>query len=208
MPPRARTTPRKLPHQERSRATVDALLAAAARVLVKEGYDRASTNRIAETAGVSVGSLYQYFPSKEALVAALVERHFAAMFEPFVEALGRLEGGRLDVVAPALIRTMVRAHAIEPRLHRALAEQVPRIGKLAHVQDLERQATALLLPQVERRKDELLPARRRALPLSVFVLVQAVEGVVHADGERGRPRRGGARAGALRGLRYLTGRAA
>ena len=69
------TKPRKAASQERSRATVDALVEATARILVKEGFDKASTNRIAEVAGVSVGSLYQYFPGKEALVAAVAERH-------------------------------------------------------------------------------------------------------------------------------------
>jgi AcrR family transcriptional regulator len=58
---------------------VDAILSATARILCGTGYDRASTNRIALAAGVSVGSLYQYFPSKEALVAALVERHTESM---------------------------------------------------------------------------------------------------------------------------------
>jgi AcrR family transcriptional regulator len=57
------------------RATVDALVEATARILVKEGFDKASTNRIAEVAGVSVDSLYQYFPGKEALVAAVIESH-------------------------------------------------------------------------------------------------------------------------------------
>ena len=69
------TKPRKHASQERSRATVDALIEATARILVREGFDSASTNRIAEQAGVSVGSLYQYFPGKEALVAAVIERH-------------------------------------------------------------------------------------------------------------------------------------
>src|SRR5215469_8872305 len=75
MPRRPLTKPRKQASQERSRATVDALIEATARILVGEGFDKASTNRIAERAGVSVGSLYQYFPSKEALVAAVMERH-------------------------------------------------------------------------------------------------------------------------------------
>src|SRR5215475_16200078 len=69
------TNPRKQASQQRSRATVDALIEATARILVKEGFDKASTNRIAEQAGVSVGSLYQYFPSKEALVGAVIDRH-------------------------------------------------------------------------------------------------------------------------------------
>src|SRR6478609_2070046 len=69
------TKPRKNALQARSRATVDALVEATARILVREGFEKASTNRIAEIAGVSVGSLYQYFPSKEALVAAVIDRH-------------------------------------------------------------------------------------------------------------------------------------
>src|SRR5437899_6576406 len=67
------TKPRKNASQDRSGATVDALVEATARILVREGFEKASTNRIAEIAGVSVGSLYQYFPSKEALVAAVID---------------------------------------------------------------------------------------------------------------------------------------
>src|SRR3984885_9989466 len=70
-----RTSPRKSASQQRSQITVNALLEATARILVREGFDKASTNRIAEVAGVSVGSLYQYFPSKEAIVAALIDLH-------------------------------------------------------------------------------------------------------------------------------------
>ena len=72
---RPKTTVRKRPRQERARVTVDALLDATAQVLIKDGYDGLSTNRVAAVAGVSVGSLYQYFPSKEALVAALLDRY-------------------------------------------------------------------------------------------------------------------------------------
>ena len=72
MPHRPQTNPRKTASQSRSRATVDALVEATARVLVRQGYDRASTNKIAAAAGVSIGSHYQYFPSKEALVAAVM----------------------------------------------------------------------------------------------------------------------------------------
>src|ERR1700733_7205513 len=69
------TIPRKSASQQRSRMTVNSILEAAARILIREGFDKASTNRIAEVAGVSVGSVYQYFPSKEAIVAALIDRH-------------------------------------------------------------------------------------------------------------------------------------
>jgi len=75
---KTRTTPRKLPQQDRSKVTVDAILTATARIDSRR-YDRATTNRIAELAGVSIGSLYQYFPSKEALVTSLAEQHVNTM---------------------------------------------------------------------------------------------------------------------------------
>ncbi len=84
---RPQTSPRKMASQRRSRSTVDALVEATARVLIKEGYDRASTNKIAAKAGVSIGSLYQYFPSKEALVAAVIERHTQALSQAVSNAL-------------------------------------------------------------------------------------------------------------------------
>src|SRR3954466_5834980 len=81
------TNPRRRPRQARAQATVEAIVRATARVLVEEGYDRASTNRIAQAAGVSIGSLYQYFPSKEALVAALVESHVERMRDSLSQTL-------------------------------------------------------------------------------------------------------------------------
>ena len=68
----------------RAQATVDAILAAAAQILVKHGYEGTNTNRIAEAAGVSVGSLYQYFPNKESIVVALMERHADEVWSIFV----------------------------------------------------------------------------------------------------------------------------
>src|SRR5687767_9201431 len=73
--PRLATRVRKTASQARSRATVDAILRATAHILVREGYDHLTTNRVADRAGVSIGSLYQYFPGKEALVKALLDRH-------------------------------------------------------------------------------------------------------------------------------------
>src|SRR6185436_592878 len=80
-PDAAKNEPRKRPKQARSQQTVDALLEATARVLGARGFEGATTNEIARVAGVSVGSLYQYFPSKEALVAALLEQRTRADLE-------------------------------------------------------------------------------------------------------------------------------
>src|SRR5579862_2660732 len=120
MPRRPRTTPRKKPRQERSLATVDAILDATARVLCTTGYDRASTNRVAMAAGVSVGSLYQYFPSKEALVAALVDRHVEQMTSLVKAKLAEVATGPIDAAVRTIIQAMFDAHAVDPVLHKVL----------------------------------------------------------------------------------------
>lgn len=79
-------TSRRKPRQARSRDTVEVLLEAAARVFRRDGW-RATTNRIASEAGVSVGSLYEYFPNKQALLAALAERHLAVAEQGIAAAL-------------------------------------------------------------------------------------------------------------------------
>src|SRR6201995_3271721 len=108
------TKPRKFASQDRSRALVDALVEATTRILVKEGFDKASTNRIADTAGVSVGSLYQYFPSKEALVAAVVEQHIEHMSEALEAEMMALAHASLAVAVRRMVTLMLDAHAVEP----------------------------------------------------------------------------------------------
>ncbi len=172
-----RTVPRKAPQQERARATIDALLTATARILVKEGFDRASTNRIAEAAGVSVGSLYQYFPSKEALVAALIERHIDEMMSLFASAFERLASLPLERATRELVGLHLRAHSIDPKLHQVLSEQIPRIDRLDRVRDVERAVTELVRGYLQAHRHEV---KVRDLELASFVVVQAVEGVTHA----------------------------
>ena len=115
------TSPRKQASQQRSRTTVNALIQATARILVREGFDKASTNRIAATAGVSVGSLYQYFPSKEALVAAVIERHNEEIMQTVRSELADIDALPLAQGVRKLIAVAVQAHRIDPRLHRVLA---------------------------------------------------------------------------------------
>lgn len=80
--------PRKQPKQRRSIATVGIILDAAAQVLVTHGFEGFTTNAIAERAGISIGSCYQYFPSKEAVVAALIARETAQLAEGLRQAAG------------------------------------------------------------------------------------------------------------------------
>ncbi len=177
MPRRPRTSPRKQPRQQRSQATVEAILDATARVLCATGYDRASTNRVALAAGVSVGSLYQYFPSKEALVAALAERHIAQMLELVKTKLAEVASAPLAVAVKTMIDAMFAAHAVDPKLHKVLIEQVPRIGRLERVMGVEREIEVLVTALLEGRRDDIRPGR---LGSAAFVLCRVVEGVTHA----------------------------
>jgi AcrR family transcriptional regulator len=171
------TTARKTPRQERSQATVTAILDATARVLVQTGYDRASTNRIAVAAGVSVGSLYQYFPSKEAIVAALVERHISEMNAVIRGKLVELANEDLRTAVREMVRAMLDAHLVDPKLHKVLMEQVPRTGRLERVLGVEKEMTALVGAYLAARKREL---RCKDLEVAAFLLVNTVEGVTHA----------------------------
>jgi AcrR family transcriptional regulator len=175
--PKPRTVPRKRPSQDRSRATIDAILTATARILKRDGFDRASTNRIAEAAGVSIGSLYQYYPSKEALVAALMERHMDEMTSVIVEELDRVAGAPLPVAVRSVVDLMLRAHAVDPALHKVLVEQVPRIGRLERVHEIEARMMGLVRGYLEAHRRTLRP---RDLELAAFVVVQVVESLTHA----------------------------
>jgi AcrR family transcriptional regulator len=171
------TNPRKLASQKRSRLTVDALLEATTRVLIKEGYDRASTNRIAEVAGVSIGSLYQYFPSKEALVAAVIERHTQEISEVTRNALVKAAGRPIEDAAREFVSVAIDGHRVNPKLHGVLAEQIPHVGRLQKIEAMQQEGYALVRGYLEAHRDELAVAD---LDLAAFVLVTVVEALTHA----------------------------
>jgi AcrR family transcriptional regulator len=170
------TKPRKVASQTRSRATVDALLDATARILVKEGFDKASTNRIAEVAGVSVGSLYQYFPGKEALVAAVIERHRQQITQAVRDELAEVWVQPVEKAIRGLVAIAVTAHRIDPRLHHVLAEQIPRVGKLEKLETLDRENYALFRTYLEGCREKL---RIDDLELASFVCVTTIEALTH-----------------------------
>lgn len=171
-----RTTPRKRPSQSRAKATVDSILSATARVLVRHGFDGLTTNAVAETAGVSIGSLYQYFPNKEALVAALIERHMEEMNASVLAELTRVARLPLAQAARAVIELTIRAHAIDPELHRVLTEQVPRVGRLAKLRDMDELCRRMVAGLLAARRDEVAI---RDPELAAFLIVSTIESIVH-----------------------------
>ena len=201
-------SPRKAPSQDRSRATVDVILDAAARILVKGGYTAFTTNRVAEMAGVSVGSLYQYFPNKEALLGQLMRRHVEELERGIAAITEGAEKRPLGETVRALIEDNVRAHLIDPELHRVLSEEVPRLGPLDWRSAFGERCALRVRRALEVRRSELAIAD---LDLAVYLVTRTVETAIH-DGVAMRP--GDLRSGALAEeltrmiVGYLTGKPA
>lgn len=170
------TKPRKYARQERSRVMVDALIEATARILVQGGFEAASTNRIADLAGVSVGSLYQYFPSKEALTVAVIERHHQQTMQVVRDVLQEVAELPMEKAVHKLVAAAIDAHRVNPRLHRVLAEQLPRIGRLDTADAFSRETQTLFRNWLELRANEI---RAVDLDLAAFVCVSAIEAVTH-----------------------------
>lgn len=127
--------PRKLPRQRRARATVEAILDACAQVLASGTYEHLTTNHVSERAGVSIGTLYEYFPNRESIVAALAVRSFGQMAAEMNAAVVHSEGlSDLDV-AEHLIETGVSILASEKFVFKVLLREAPFVPQLAEVRE-------------------------------------------------------------------------
>lgn len=174
------TKARKEPRQDRAKATVDALVLATAHVLADVGYAKASTNRIAKVAGVSVGSLYQYFPNKEALVAALIDRHIDEMMLTFMTRLTELRDAPLDVAVRGVISALVEAHCVNPLdapVHKALFNELPPVGLTERIERFEQTAILMVRTYLEARAADVRPVDK---PLAAFLIVHVVQAAVLA----------------------------
>ncbi|NQW72030.1 MAG: TetR/AcrR family transcriptional regulator [Actinobacteria bacterium] len=156
--------PRKVPRQERSRRTVDRILVAAAQVFHEAGYTSATTNDIALEAGISVGSLYQYFPNKDALLVALTRRHIdsaAAGLVSLVLALSPEDGIRESL--RTVVDFLVEQHALD-ELHLLVMHQAPRTHEISLALDearvhLVEMTSHFLASQLPDDRERLLAAR-------------------------------------------------
>ena len=112
--------PRKTPRQSRSAATIEAIHAATIQVLLAEGVGRLTTTRVAERAGVSVGTMYQYYPHKQALLFAIVERQLQSIVGAMLAEAGRLKGRDLASVAEGLATAWLDAKVADMVASRAI----------------------------------------------------------------------------------------
>lgn len=172
---------RRVPVQDRSIATVEAILEAAAQVFERRGYEGTTTNRVAERAGVSVGSLYQYFPNKDALLVHLITAHLdeaTARLRPVLRALIDQRPPLAEGIG-RLVAAVVDLHAARPALHRVLLDDAPRPAALRErLAEDERALTAAVSRYLDGCPDVAVRDVRAAATLVVRTAESVVHGVV------------------------------
>ncbi|MCU4564721.1 TetR/AcrR family transcriptional regulator [Acinetobacter sp. WU_MDCI_Abxc222] len=136
--------PRKRPRQARSVATFEAILEAAARILESLGFAGFNTNAVAELAGVSIGSLYQYFPSKEALIVELIRRERAKLSNHIVEAIQQSDAADSKDKLKLIIKAAVQHQLSRPQLARTLEFASELIGKDVEESELQHELEIII----------------------------------------------------------------
>lgn len=162
---------RRAPRQQRSRQTVDVVLDAVTVVLKRHGPDAVTTNRICEAAGVSIGSLYQYFPDKQAIYSALHQRHVNDVSRVIEHTLAERASGSLEDLASALVKGLAEVHAADPELHQLVTALVPE-GPAGFRAALHETFEQVISPTDEKTKRML------------FVLPNLIESLVHGLTQR------------------------
>src|SRR5580700_5222805 len=126
--PQASFQPRKRPVQARSEATVSALFEASIQVLLAVGYRKFTTTRVAERAGVSVGTLYQYFPNRQALITSVIERYLDNLTSTIDLHCRDFRGQTLNEIAKGFVDAAIAAKWAQIEVSRALHEALADVG--------------------------------------------------------------------------------
>lgn len=167
---------RREPKQHRAQQTVDAILDAVVRILKRNRSATLTTNRIAATAGVSIGSVYQYFPDKRAIFIALHERHIRQIDQIIQSTLIEHASSPLDALIRAMVEVMIDAHIADPELYALLATEVPH--RSDGTRDFATRLHGAFRLAIASRTREL--KRRRNLDRIVFIVTNMVEALSHA----------------------------
>jgi AcrR family transcriptional regulator len=157
VPRRTRTAPRRSPRQRRAHDTVDVLLEATEIVLAQKGFAATTTNHIAEAAGVSIGTLYHYFPSKEALVEAVVHRMWSRELEVLDARRELLAAGSLADAVRAIVGDLVHVMAARRELYRRWYAEASHLGRLDEGLEITARAVSALREVFTLRAKELRP---------------------------------------------------
>lgn len=168
---------RKKPRQARSKATVNAIFEATIQVLVADGPRRLTTTRVAERAGVSVGTMYQYFPHKQALFYALNERYLDTLAESVERTCKAQHNAPIGTMVKALLHTYWKAKTERVEVTRALYRSVAELDNESLIQAFARRvdaSTSAMLSSASDADFEDLATVNLALLTTVFGTVRSV----------------------------------
>ncbi|MEU2211876.1 TetR/AcrR family transcriptional regulator [Streptomyces hygroscopicus] len=175
--------PRKQPRQARAELTRQRILTAAAHVFAEYGYAAGTTNRIAERARVSIGSLYQYYPNKDAILVELIARHLHAGAEAVSGRWDEEPPGSFEEIIRGFVRLAIDNHHDDPRLLRVMAEYGPRSPELlTKVAEYERERIAYTRELLERHPEVTVGDTDVAARLIVTTVEFAVHQLIAAPG--------------------------
>ncbi len=172
--------PRKTPIQARAAATVEALEEATIQVLLKLGLERLTTNHVAKRAGVSVGTLYQYYPNKQSLLSALLERHMRKVSEAMETACRRAQGKPLQDMTCEVVERFLDAKLARTDISTALYKISAEIGGPAIVERTTRRCRKALEAVVQTASDIVAPPDRFAVEMIFAAMSGATRSVLEA----------------------------
>lgn len=167
-----RAAARREPKQQRSRQTVEAVIEAVQRVLRRHGAEAITTNRVAEAAGVSIGSLYQYFPDKQAIFMALHDRHVDGVRHVIERTMSDCAVASLEEFTGELVERLANVHSQDAELHELTSVAVPG-GADGFKSALQATFEYVLSPT---KQDRYTTEEAERM---LFVLPQMVEALVH-----------------------------
>ena len=172
---RPTTYVRRRPKQRRAQQTVEAVLDAVVRLAKRNGSNPITTNRIAEVAGVSIGSVYQYFPDKRAIFIALHERHVREIDRLIEGKLVEHAASPLKDLVRALVEAMIAAHTTDPELYELMLREVPH--RADGTRDFATRLHGAFRLAIAARAHEL--NTRRDLDKVAFVVTHMVDSLCH-----------------------------
>lgn len=166
----------KKPQQSRSRGLVDAILEATVRILPKTGSRQITTRKIAEIAGVSIGSLYQYFPNKESVLSSLIDLSMSTINAKTQRMIDGLDGKSLDECIDYVVDFTVNLLLTDRAKIREIFMQAPELGKIPSLYNQRQMVVERLAETVQKNRPGF---EKEKYVLITFTIVNAVVGVIH-----------------------------
>jgi AcrR family transcriptional regulator len=182
-PPEVASSLRRQPTQDRAQRTIETIFKATAQIVTSDGETALTTNKIAAKAGFSIGTLYQYFPSKEAILIAMIAKERRRVLDQLAEVLEQatLNATPIPTIIETLIHLLVESFAAGHKLQRAMIRLAWQVDHIDAITQALREASETLSQYLVRMAGQDLSGQRfRTSPATMFILTRAVMGAIRS----------------------------